>query len=85
MKIEINLDKTKLEELVSEHLVRQVLAEHRSNPESRDAFFGMRAGIEKAVKEYLYKNKDAIIEKVIERASTEMVRKGLPKLLEKGL
>jgi len=84
MKIEINLDEEKVKELVAEHLVIQVLAENRSNPESRDAFFGMRQGVEKAVKEYLYKNKDAIIERVIERASREMIKKGLPKFLEKG-
>jgi hypothetical protein len=83
MKIEINLDDKELKDLMSEHLIRQVLAQVRSNPESRDAYFGMRQGVEKAVKQYLYASKEAIIERVVERASNEMVKKGLSKLLEK--
>ena len=36
-----------------------------------------------AVKELVYSHKDEIIEKVIDRAAKEIVKKGLPKLLEK--
>jgi hypothetical protein len=49
----------------------------------RDAQFGVKSGVDKAVKEYIYKNKDKIIERVVERASVEIVKKGLPKLLER--
>ena len=83
MKFEVNIDEADLGKLVSEYLVRQILAENRSTPESRDAFFGMRTAVDKAVKEYLYAKKDLIIERVIERASTEMVKKGLTKFLDK--
>ena len=38
--------------------------------------------ISKAVKDIVYSHKDEIIDKVIDRAVTEIVRKGLPKLLE---
>ena len=38
-----------------------------------------------AVKELVYSQKDEIIEKVVDRATKEIVRKGLPKLLERGL
>lgn len=82
MKIEVNLDEEKLKELVSEHLVRQILSENRCNPESRDAAYGIREGMDKAIKQYIYAKKDAIIERVVERAVTEIVKKGLPKLLE---
>ena len=37
-----------------------------------------------AVKELIYARKDEIIEKVVDRATKEIVRKGLPKLLERS-
>ena len=77
MKIEINIPDERLTELVEEAIVRSVL-----NQDSREWVYGVRTGIDKAVKEYIYKNKETIIERVVERASKEMVRKGLPKLLE---
>jgi len=36
-----------------------------------------------AVKELVYSHKDEIIDKVVERAVKEIVRKGMPKLLER--
>lgn len=41
--------------------------------------------IASAVKELVYSHKDEIIEKVVDRATKEIVRKGLPKLLERGV
>ena len=38
-----------------------------------------------AVKELVYSHKDEIIDKVVDRAVKEIVRKGLPKLLERGV
>lgn len=39
--------------------------------------------ISQAVKNIVYSHKDEIIERVVERATAEIVRKGLPKLIEK--
>lgn len=39
--------------------------------------------IASTVKELVYSRKDEIIDKVVDRAAKEIVRKGLPKLLEK--
>ena len=39
--------------------------------------------ISQAVKDIVYSHKDEIIDRVVERATKEIVRKGLPKLLEK--
>lgn len=39
--------------------------------------------ISSAVKDIIYSRKDEIIDKVISRASTEIVKKGMPKLLDK--
>lgn len=77
MKFEINIPDERLTELVEDAIVRSVL-----NLDRREWVYGVRTGIDKAVKEYIYKNKETIIERVVERASKEMVRKGLPKLLE---
>ena len=38
-----------------------------------------------AVKDLVYSHKDEIIDKVVDRATKEIVRKGLPRLLERGL
>lgn len=45
--------------------------------------FGIRDATAAAVKELVYSRKDEIIEKCVDRASRELVRKGMPKLLEK--
>ena len=39
--------------------------------------------ISEAIKELIYSRKDEIIEMVVDRAAKEIVRKGLPKLLER--
>lgn len=39
--------------------------------------------ISDAVKELVYSQKDRIIEMVVDRASAEIVRKGLPRLMDK--
>lgn len=38
-----------------------------------------------ACKEVVYSHKDEIIEKVVERATREIVKRGLPKLLERKI
>jgi hypothetical protein len=83
MKIEINVDEKELSKLVSEYLVKEILRDYRVSPESREAVFGIRSGVDKAIKEYIYTKKESIIERVIERASIEIVKKGLPKFLDK--
>ena len=40
--------------------------------------------ISQAVKDIVYSHKDEIIDKVVDRAVKEIVRRGLPKLLDKG-
>jgi hypothetical protein len=79
MKIEINIPDERIVELVEHAIVKSILENRHEN---REAQYGVRSGIDKAVKQYIYVNKDKIIERVVERASTEIVKKGLPKLLE---
>ena len=39
--------------------------------------------MKKAIKEIVYSHKDEIIERVVNKATAEIVRKGMPRLLEK--
>ena len=79
MKIEINIPDERIVELVEQAIVENIL---NNRHENREAQYGVRSGMDKAVKEYIYVNKDRIIERVVERASIEIVKKGLPKLIE---
>ncbi len=81
MKIEIEVDEAYISELVSKEIARKIVAEH--NYENREARIGIRDGVDKAIKQYIYAKKDAVIERVVDRASVEIVKKGLPKLLER--
>lgn len=81
MKIEIEIDEKYITELVSQEIARRIIAER--GYESREARFGIRDGADKAIKQYIYSKKDEVIEKVIDKAAVEIVKKGLPKLIER--
>ena len=81
MKLEIEIDEAYIAELVSQEIAKRIVA--NGYYENREAKFGIREGVDKAIKQYIYSKKDEVIERVIERASAEIVRKGLPKLIEK--
>jgi hypothetical protein len=80
MKIEIEIKEKELEELVKNYLVQQIVSERGSV--MREASYGLRSGVDYAVREYIYSEKEKIIERVVKRASTEVVRKGMKKFLE---
>ena len=42
-----------------------------------------REAIALAIKDMIYSHKDEIIDKIIDKATTELVKKGLPRLLER--
>lgn len=46
-------------------------------------YSGSQDEIKACIKELIYERKDEILEMVVDRASKELVRKGLPKLLER--
>jgi len=81
MKLEIEINESYIAELVSQEIAKRIVA--NGYYENREAKFGIREGVDKAIKQYIYSKKDEVIERVIERASAEIVRKGLPKLIEK--
>lgn len=79
MEIKVSIDEGRITELVEDAIVKKILTER--GYENREAGIGLRNAVDKAVKNYIYKNKEAIIERVVERATKEIVRKGLPKFL----
>ena len=80
MKIEIEISEENISRLVEEMIAKQFMNERGT--EYREARYGIRDGVDKAVKNYIYSEKENIINKVVDRASREIVKKGLPKLLE---
>lgn len=79
--ITITVDEDELTRIVTEQIADAMRNEYRS--ESRDTKYGIRKSVESAVKEYIYASKDEIIDRCVARASAELVRKGLPKLIER--
>ena len=77
MPIEIRFDEDKLYDLINSVMATDIKYAIREE-NRRD-----RGVINQFIKEILYSKKDEIIEMVVERASREMVKKGLPKLLDK--
>ena len=73
MKIEINIPDERIVELVEQAIVENMMDGRRW--ENNEARHGVRSGMDKAVKEYIYVNKDKIIDRVVERASIEIVKK----------
>ena len=80
MKIEIQIDEEHIAELVSKEIAHRIVAER--GYENREARIGIRDGVDKAIKQYVYSKKDDVIERVVERATVEIVKKGLTKLFE---
>ena len=80
MEFKVIIDETKIIEIVEREIAKSIL--NSDNYIGRESKHGIRNGVDKAIKEYIYKEKDRIIERVVDRATIEIVKKGLPKLLE---
>lgn len=80
MEIKIKLDEEKIREMVEEQIAEAITSQYGKM--AIDKKIGLRSGIEKAVKSYIYDHKDEVVERCVQRASTELVRRGLPKLLD---
>lgn len=81
MKITLEINTENIKQLVEQMLAGEIVREYSSM--ARNAKYGIKEGVDKAVKAYVYSRKDEIIERCVNRASTELIRKGLPKLLER--
>ena len=76
---QINLDEGAIIEHIN-NILNTVLMEQMNYKYSNTGHI-----IAAAVKDLVYSHKDEIIDKVVDRATKEIVRKGLPKLLERGV
>ena len=79
--ITITVNDAEIVDMVTKMIARDIAAQYTA--ESRDTKYGIRKGVESAVKQYTYASKDEIIDRCVARASAELVRKGLPKLIER--
>lgn len=73
----IEIEDSKIEEQIGRILDAEL------KEQLRGRYTAVGREISDAVKELVYAHKDEILEMVVERASREMVKKGLPKLLER--
>ena len=78
MNFEINIDEEKLQESLILEMVK-------STTNNYEVKFELQKAIKEAIKQYIYHNKEEIIQKVVERAAREIVKKGLPILIERGM
>lgn len=80
MQIKIEIDENYIAEIVSQEVARKIVTEHTY--ENREAKKGIRDAVDKSIQKYIYSRKEEIIDRIIERASVEVVKKGLPKFIE---
>ena len=80
MKITVEINDENIAQMVEQMIAKEIVSEYGAM--ARNAKYGVREGVDKAVKAYIYSRKDEIIERCVKRATAELVRKGLPKLLE---
>lgn len=73
----IEVDETKIAEQIS-GILNSIL-----HNELRDKYTYTGKEISAAVKDLVYTNKDEILDRVVDKAVKELVRKGLPKLMER--
>lgn len=73
----INIDDDAIKKQII-HILNRILLEEMDGRCS-----GVGSVIRDAVKDLVYSHKDEIIDKVIDRATREIVKKGLPKLLDR--
>ena len=81
LNFKLAIDEQEIKRMIEEQISKQIVSEHYTYI-GNEAKHGVRQAIEKATKEYIYSIKDEIIEKVIERASVEVVKKSVLKIVE---
>lgn len=76
MKVEIEINEAEIEKMVKDQMARNLHSSYETES------YVMEKEMGKAIKEIIYKEKDMIVEKCVERASRELVRRGLAKLVK---
>ena len=76
MEVKVDIDDNELREVVTSMIAKQLTASWSTERQV------LKRTVSDAVKEVVYSEKEFIINMVVERATREIVKKGLPKLLE---
>lgn len=79
--ITITLSEGNIAEDIEHMIAKNMVSEYLQ--ENRDTRYGIRKGVENAVRACINERKEEIIERAVERAAEAIARKGLPKLLER--
>lgn len=82
MQITINIDDSEIERIAIEKIT-DAIAENYYNRSFGEESRGRKEAVQKSVKEIIYSDKENLINRCVEKASRELVKKGLPKLIEK--
>jgi hypothetical protein len=77
VKLEIDINDRELQEEITGIIAKKITAAWSAERNM------LKHTIADAVKEVVYSQKEMIIDKVIKRATTEIVRKAMPKLMDK--
>lgn len=77
MEIKVEIDDKELQEVVTNMIARQLTVEWSTERQV------LKQTVANAVKTVVYSQKEEIISMVVNRASAEIVRKGMPKLIDK--
>ena len=75
MKVTIEIDEDELQKAIIDMVAKECARANFKRDEYK--------GIEKAVKEVIYSQKEELLSRCVDKASAELTRKALPKLLEK--
>ena len=75
MKVTIEIDEDELQKAIIDMVAKECARAYFKRDEYK--------GIEKAVKEVIYSQKEELLSRCVDKASSELTRKALPKLLEK--
>lgn len=75
MKVTIEIDEDELQKAIIDMVAKEWARAYFKRDEYK--------GIEKAVKEVIYSQKEELLSRCVDKASAELTRKALPKLLEK--
>ena len=75
MKVTIEIDEDELQKAIIDMVAKECARAYCKRDECK--------GIEKAVKEVIYSQKEELLSRCVDKASAELTRKALPKLLEK--
>lgn len=82
MQITINIDDSEIERIAIEKITDAIAENYHKRSLSEESR-GRREAVQKSVKEIIYSDKENLINRCVEQASRELVKKGLPKLIEK--